>query len=159
MHIAPVTDEFSLKLSKWQSGSSVLSFNSPVHIIPFLQHMNEINALVIIQCIKSIVVGGVLELTVKYNLHFLYQRRYYLLPNSELCLNISNHNQFDSCIGTRLLILFICRDSVTVLREKGRDLTQSYDKSPYANRYVKRAKWQHKKRRKKVRLHSGCGPT
>ena len=29
-------------------------------------------------------------------------------------------------------------------REKGRDLTQSYDKSPYTNRNVKRAKWQHK---------------
>ena len=26
------------------------------------------------------------------------------------------------------------------VREKGRDLTQSYDKSPYANRNVKRAK-------------------
>ena len=26
-------------------------------------------------------------------------------------------------------------------REKGRDLTQSYDKSPYTNRNVKRAKW------------------
>ena len=44
-------------------------------------------------------------------------------------------------------------------REKGRDLTQSYDKSPYTNRNVKRAKWQHKQRHKKVRLNSGCGPT
>ena len=34
-------------------------------------------------------------------------------------------------------------------REKGRDLTQSYDKSPYTNRNVKRAKWQHKQRHKK----------
>ena len=39
-------------------------------------------------------------------------------------------------------------------REKGRDLTQSYDKSPYTNRNVKRAKWQHKQRHKKVRLNS-----
>ena len=38
----------------------------------------------------------------------------------------------------------------TLLREKGRDLTQSYDKSPYTNRNVKRAKWQHKQRHKKV---------
>ena len=45
------------------------------------------------------------------------------------------------------------------LREKGRDLTQSYDKSPYTNRNVKRAKGQHKQRHKKVRLNSGCGPT
>ena len=29
-------------------------------------------------------------------------------------------------------------------REKGRDLTQSYDKSPYINRDVKRAKGHHK---------------
>ena len=34
-------------------------------------------------------------------------------------------------------------------REKGRDLTQSYDKSPYTNRNVKRAKLQHKQRHKK----------
>ena len=34
-------------------------------------------------------------------------------------------------------------------REKWRDLTQSYDKSPYTNRNVKRAKWQHKQRHKK----------
>ena len=45
------------------------------------------------------------------------------------------------------------------VREKGRDLTQSYDKSPYTDRNVKRAKWQHKQRHKKVRLNSGCGPT
>ena len=38
-------------------------------------------------------------------------------------------------------------------REKGRDPTQSYDKSPYTNRNVKRAKLQHKQRHKKVRLH------
>ena len=44
-------------------------------------------------------------------------------------------------------------------KEKGRDLTQSYDKNPYTNRNVKRAKRQHKQRYKKVRLQSGCGPT
>ena len=41
-------------------------------------------------------------------------------------------------------------DCCDLLREKGRDLTQSYDKSPYTNRNVKRAKWQHKRRHKKV---------
>ena len=46
-----------------------------------------------------------------------------------------------------------------IWREKGRYLTQSYYKSPYTNKNVKRAKWQHKQRHKKVRLHSGCGPT
>ena len=45
------------------------------------------------------------------------------------------------------------------IREKGRDLTQSYDKSPYTSKNVKRAKWQHTQRHKKVRLQSGCGPT
>ena len=34
----------------------------------------------------------------------------------------------------------------TQIREKGRDLTQSYDKNPYTNRNVKGAKWQHKQR-------------
>ena len=34
-------------------------------------------------------------------------------------------------------------------REKGRDLTQSYDKSPYTTRNVKRAKWQQKQHHKK----------
>ena len=38
---------------------------------------------------------------------------------------------------------------ILVLGEKGRDLTQSYDKSPYTNRNVKRAKWQHQQRHKK----------
>ena len=32
--------------------------------------------------------------------------------------------------------------------QKGGDLTKSYDKSPYTNRNVKRAKWQHKQRHK-----------
>ena len=27
--------------------------------------------------------------------------------------------------------------------EKGRDLTRSYDKSPYTNRKIQKAKWQH----------------
>ena len=62
-------------------------------------------------------------------------------------------------------ISFSCSSDITLAcffvlpREKGRDLTQSYDKSPYTNRNVKRAKWQHKQRHKKVRLNSGCGPT
>ena len=42
-------------------------------------------------------------------------------------------------------------------RQKGGDLTQSYDKSPYTHGNVKRAKWKHKQRHKKVRLNSGCG--
>ena len=46
-----------------------------------------------------------------------------------------------------------------LLREKGRDQTQYYDKSPYTNRIVKRAKWQHRQRHKQVRLQSGYGPT
>ena len=45
------------------------------------------------------------------------------------------------------------------LTRKGRDMTQSYDKSPYTNRNAKRAKRQHKQRHKKVRLHSGFGQT
>ena len=41
-------------------------------------------------------------------------------------------------------------------RQKGGDLTQSYDKSPYTHGKVKRAKWKHKQRHKKVRLNSGA---
>ena len=37
-----------------------------------------------------------------------------------------------------------------ILGEKGRYQTQSYDKSPYTNRNVKRAKWKHKQRHKKI---------
>ena len=32
----------------------------------------------------------------------------------------------------------------TLLWEKGRDLTQSYDKSPYTDRKIQKATWQHK---------------
>ena len=35
--------------------------------------------------------------------------------------------------------------------EKGSHLNQSYDKSPYTNRNVKRAKWQHKQRHENVK--------
>ena len=41
-----------------------------------------------------------------------------------------------------------------LLRQKGGDLTKSYDKSPYTNRNFKRAKWKHKQRHKKGRLNS-----
>ena len=37
-----------------------------------------------------------------------------------------------------------------IREKKGRYLTQSYDKSPYTNRNVKRAKWQQKQRNKKL---------
>ena len=36
------------------------------------------------------------------------------------------------------------KEAITAIREKGRDLTQSYDKSPYTNRKIKKATWQHK---------------
>ena len=55
--------------------------------------------------------------------------------------------------------VIIAKRPIFITKEKGRDLTQSHDKSPYTNRNVKRAKWQHKQRHKKVRLHSGSGPT
>ena len=32
------------------------------------------------------------------------------------------------------------------IREKGRDLTQSYDITPYTHRKIQKATWQHKKR-------------
>ena len=38
------------------------------------------------------------------------------------------------------VFIFLYLNSSRFLREKGRDLTQSYDKSPFTNRNVKRAK-------------------
>ena len=43
--------------------------------------------------------------------------------------------------------------------EKGRDLTQSYDKSPDTDRKIQKATRQHKQRHQKLRLHNDCGPT
>ena len=36
-------------------------------------------------------------------------------------------------------------------REKWRDLTQPYDKSPFINRNLKKAKWEHKKPPKRIK--------
>ena len=44
------------------------------------------------------------------------------------------------CISQYLAINFNAITLVNIPREKGRDLTQSYDKSPYTNRKVKRAR-------------------
>ena len=45
-----------------------------------------------------------------------------------------------------------------LLKEKGRDLTQSYDKSPNTNRKIEKATRQHKTPQK-LRLLNDCGPT
>ena len=44
------------------------------------------------------------------------------------------------------------------IKERGRDLTQSYDISPYTHRKFQKATWQHKKHQK-LRLHNDCGST
>ena len=44
------------------------------------------------------------------------------------------------------------------IREKERDLTQSYDKSPYTQK-SKKQRDNTKKRHQKLRLHNDCGPT
>ena len=44
------------------------------------------------------------------------------------------------------------------VRKNGRDLTQSYDKSPYSNKKFKKAKWQHKNNNQKFRLHNNWRP-
>ena len=43
-------------------------------------------------------------------------------------------------------------------REKGRDLTQSYDKSHYTHKKIEKAMRQHVKRHQKLWLHNDCGP-
>ena len=60
----------------------------------------------------------------------------------------------DTCMCTQIHVYM-----VYIYIQKGGDLTQSYEKSPYTNRNVKGAKKQHKQRHKKVRLNSNCGPT
>ena len=42
-------------------------------------------------------------------------------------------------------IRYILNEVVMPVREKGRDLTQSYDKSPCTHRKIQKASWQHKK--------------
>ena len=52
-----------------------------------------------------------------------------------------------SCFDVAEISLKRC--NIIPQKKKGRDLTQSYDKSPYTNRNDKRAKWQHKQCHKK----------
>ena len=75
---------------------------------------------------------------------------------SYMSMTIYNIHSFLFIIVYIVCIIFICLYCMLVLakalrgnnscklvvhvREKGRDLTQSYDKSPYTNRNVKRAK-------------------
>ena len=58
----------------------------------------ELNQHVIHNCAKLIVNRGVLELSVRQNMYFFYQYRYYLilLLYLELCTNSSIHNHFDT---------------------------------------------------------------
>ena len=53
-------------------------------------------------CTKLMLVRGVLELTVRQNLHFFYQCRYYLVLYSECFTNTSNPNQFDTSVVIRV---------------------------------------------------------
>ena len=86
------------------------------------------------------------------NLSLFYRTMLFEYPSvlSRFCL------WFDANRFVKRFTKFV---KINLRGEKGRDLTQSYDKSPYTNRNVKRAKWQHKQRHNKVRLNSGCGPT
>ena len=52
-------------------------------------------------------------------------------------------NSNDADAITRVLWTFMFRRTKKS-REKGRDLTQSYDKSPYTYRKIQKATWQHK---------------
>ena len=45
------------------------------------------------------------------------------------------------------------------IRDKERDLTQSYDKSPYTHRKFQKVTWEHKKLHQKLWLQNDCGPT
>ena len=66
----------------------------------------------IVVILKLILVRCVLELTVRHNLHFFYQYRCCLFLFTELWMNEPNHNQFHTCIVTRvitsLLVKVVC---------------------------------------------------
>ena len=51
--------------------------------------------------------------------------------------------------ATCIILHFIHIKTQNLIREKGRDLTQSFGKSPYTNREIQKASWQHKNRHKK----------
>ena len=52
-----------------------------------------------------------------------------------------------------------CRVFVMTVREKGRYPTQSYDISPYTDRLIQNATWQHNNATKNYRLHNDCVST
>ena len=55
-------------------------------------------------------------------------------------LNLDNITRLFIVVWFQGIYFFLYLNSSRFLREKGRDLTQSYDKSPFTNRNVKRAK-------------------
>ena len=57
-----------------------------------------------------------------------------------------------SSVCIDLHVCWLTYDREKESREKGRDPTQSYDKSPYTHRKIQKATWQHKKRHKCVAI-------
>ena len=77
------------------------------------------------------------------------------VSTTECSFKFKSTEKQDLCAQMSMLILHLPnnmkislydedRDDLHV-REKGRDLTQSYDKSPYTHRKIQKASWQHKK--------------
>ena len=75
--------------------------------------------------------------------------QHYQLSQPILCSQLTSVCQ---CLYT-----IIC--TLLLKRKKGRDLTQSYDKSPYTSRNVKRARLQHNAKKSSItqRLRTGLG--
>ena len=55
----------------------------------------------------------------------------------------------DIAFSIRTVCAYISRSRHFLIREKGRDLTQSCDKNPYTHRTIQKATWQHKNATKK----------
>ena len=51
---------------------------------------------------------------------------------------------------SKIANFFLILDCCQIIREKGRDLAQSYDKSPYTHRKIQKVTWQHKNATKNV---------
>ena len=57
-----------------------------------------------IVCMKLILVSCVLELTVRQDLHFFRQYRYYILLFTEICINKPNHKSISHFALSHVLI-------------------------------------------------------
>ena len=75
------------------------------------------------------------------------QRRYKIFDYTTITITMTNYHDLtvlNNMWVTFTQIQYQINLSVKLARETGRDLTQSYDKSPNTDRKIQKATWQHK---------------